>query len=367
MQMNTMTEMPHDLCEQALKLAHKRYTARLPYEYQEDFRNEVVVEILERWHEYIPQRCGGAKMSVWIDMKIRKVWKNFTRRLTIDWRRYVLTDFGPQGTYNDDRVSDEVRVFRQAPSRYREPEPEADIDAALDRVRGVVTFTSVEEQYLELKINGWKLARIAAELHQQADELDRMSRVVRKKIRAAKIILDQAEQPQTPFDSLAKVHEERGNSFPETPFRVSVPYLGTQCSTSGIRGVRTASRIALGAHSVRQDCDLKLRINPEHRVTALAFWDKYGGIVRHCSRLRLSTDASAVEVGGGVHYKEAGADVVWGVMMVEVCNKMKRMRQTESFTATHRDFDQMVANLGLDRQFNGPVFDGARDSWRARI
>ena len=389
-------EQPPDLYNQVLALGHI-FTRRLDPEDQEDFKQELLLEIFSRWTEYDPSR---ARMSVWVTWRARGLYTKFKR--VVNRRKYRQTNFEFDDADDDASPKNDQWLFNLTPRLYDEEEEIADIDEEIEFATNLIEFSDVELLVLDLKIAkrstveislilngipdgdveemmsryGWCMTQSDGRLipappkftlpHEQMRQARYVVSSVRRKLRAIQAMTDSARTPREPVENMVRLHAERAEPFGDTSFRLSTPTHGVK-NLAGIVGVQEAIALSHGAASLHERLSFEIEIPVEQRVMAGRFWEKYGGLISRCSSISLDNELRPQRIVGVLPEKEAVADVLMGLTVTESIKKTERIRGFAPFKPTQQDFALLVWNLHNQGLLNGPAFDGAIESWRGRL
>jgi len=388
---------PPDLYAQVLALGNL-FTRRLDLEDQEDFKQELLLEIFSRWHEFDPER--GA-MSNWITWRARGCYTTFRR--IVNHRKYKQTNFEFDNDDVEVGAKNENWLFYRAPESFYKEDGMIDKDKGVQLLRKMIPFSEDELLVLEMKLDNRTLAEIALTLHGvpdiEIDELAELSpnryakissggryavplcdqvpdellaearRVIssaRRKLKAARAMANGITKPNEPVEAMVRLHIERKIPFNNTSFKLSAPSQGTK-NLNGIHGVQEAIALNYGATTLRERLNFEIEIPTQRQKIACEFWEKYGKLIARCSSISVDDEAAPNRLIGVLPKEEAVADVLMGLTVTESIRRTEKIRGSAKYKPTQNDFAMLVWNLQNQGLLNGPAFDGAIETWRERL
>ncbi len=390
-------DQPPDLYSQVLALGHI-FTRKLCPEDQEEFKQELLLEIFSRWTEFDPRK---AKMSVWITWIARGLCTDFQRDyFKQNCRTLHFEEHDNSENPHTRRGDDWLRT--KAPRLFDDPdEPGIDLDESIEYTKNMIGFSNEELTVLEMRIDKCTTPEIALKLNgftdDQIDELGRQSKRVtkagkgerpfpplaseipleyilqaRKLIAQVKLKLRSVRaatntQTQEPVETMVRIHAARKTPFNNaSSFEIATPTYGTK-SLQGIEGIQQAIELNHGASFLHERLRFTVDIPEQQRGIAKDFWQKYGKLIKRCSNIALDNVDSPNQFVGKLPDKEAVADVLMGITVAASVNQTDRIRQSATFKPTQSDFALLVWNLKNQGLLEGPAFDGAIESWRERL
>jgi hypothetical protein len=368
---------PKDLFEQAQRIAYKPFISRLPPDAREEFIAMLNLKILEKWVDpettFDPRK--GA-FSNWVYHRARGVATTSFRSVQFDLDHNCQM-FTPSSYYDGEggpRAINEDWMWNHVQSKavYRINNPLSSdqpqtMDELLDAASAIIPLSDVERDVLTYRMKSPQQDIITYDEIASTMKID--ITIARKAGRAAQIKLaaiaaiDKVRvEAMDEVDESVREHENLDATFPDLVFDVRIESMGSCGSFSGIGGVRKAIELSHGAQAVGKRIVINAPVKESAGPMIELIRRDYGRVVRHCSRLKVSPSS----ITGVITPEEPGADIVWGLIMADVCNN-RTMRSTAAFDPTPRDFAMVAANMRAMKVADDPVFAAAVRSWERRL
>lgn len=365
MDMTNCAEQPHDLFAQILALGHK-WIVRIPPQYQDDFKAELVNDVYLRWPEFDPDK---GQMSTWVTWRVMAVFKKYCHGLKKFYGQHRLTGLTATQDRRGGDSDGEDTIYRLAPGAYEEDDeddPRIVTDRCLERLHAEVPLTDAEMRALELRIGKFKFREIGESLGLSRTAARKVYISAMKKVEYARVVHEERNAPSDYVDRVLRAYVRQQKPFPATRFTVSVPKFAPGEELHGSLGVRKAVEMAKGSSAVRGSCTVNIPIREDKADNAEAIWYKYGSIIRGCSGLKIEANKKP-RVFGSLSAERPGADVVWGVMLASLASDSGRIRSGVRLRRTLDDFSIMETNLRRQGVVYGPAMEAAVQEWRGCI
>jgi hypothetical protein len=368
---------PDDLADQVMRLGHV-YTVRLPIAIRDEFRNHLFLYVFERLSGYLPPdhpSGRGSKLSNWIRWQAKGAFTAFIRPLQRSHDREIHTLYGDDREDEHGRIVNESMILSSRPDLYcTDPYVDTNLILQLATERFHVRFSEEEKLVIEMKqegadpfLNDHLTGQIATALGSNEAHAKAVISLARAKLKALCAMAQAEEQPYDPVESMVRVHRERDEPFPRIPFQIGVPAFDSCCRLRGIGGVQDGIFIARGTAAVRQNCVMEVRIPVRYGPTMDAIYQKCRRIVNRCSRLQLNVLPDQVVLRGTLPRDEAGADIIWAILLVESCRRSRQVRNRVPFHPNNSGYDQLIRNLQDLDVVRGPACEAAIEAWRGRL